>query len=100
MIYFSAIKTLNCHTKIAVNRVYFLRFCTKHLAWFSKYGTELIAALSSTNATKINLVLPEHYSRFPSFSCGGIFRLQSCFALFSLVASPLLPLLAENNNER
>ena len=34
------------------NGVYFLRFCTKCDAWFSKYGIELIVALSSTNATK------------------------------------------------
>ena len=35
-----------------LNRVYFLRFCTKYNTWFSKYRIELIVALSLTNATK------------------------------------------------
>ena len=54
--YLSAIKRLICHTKIEFNRVYFLRFCTKCLALFSKYGFEFIVALSSTNATKTILI--------------------------------------------
>ena len=52
IIYLSAIETLICHTEIEVNRIYFLRFCTKYDD-FLKYGIELIVALSSTNATKI-----------------------------------------------
>ena len=35
------------------NSVYFLRLCTKYDTWFSKYGTAVIAAISSTNATKM-----------------------------------------------
>ena len=35
------------------NRDYFLWFCTKYITCFSKYGIELIVALSLTNATKI-----------------------------------------------
>ena len=37
------------------NRVYFLQFCTKYDAQLSKYGIELIVALSSTNAKKMKL---------------------------------------------
>ena len=53
-IYLSAKETLICHTEIEVDRVCFLPFCTKYGAQFSKYGIELIVALSSTNATKSN----------------------------------------------
>ena len=49
-------ETLNCHTEIEVDRVHFLRFCTKYDTRFSKYGIELIVSLSSTNATKTTAV--------------------------------------------
>ena len=53
IMYLSAIKTLICHTEIGVDRVYFLRFCTKYDIRFSKYGIEHIATLSlPQNATK------------------------------------------------
>ena len=55
IIYLSAFKTLICHTDIDVNRIYFLRFCTKYLTRISKYGIELIVAVSSTRATKMVL---------------------------------------------
>ena len=48
-----ALISVICHTEIEVNRVYFLRFYTKYDTRFSKYGIELIVALSSTKATKI-----------------------------------------------
>ena len=51
-IYFSAIETPICNTEIEVNRVCFLRFCTKYLTWYSKYSIELIVTLSSINTTK------------------------------------------------
>ena len=54
--YLSAIENLICHTEIEVNRLYFLRFCTKYLTLVSKHGIELIVALSSTNATKFTCV--------------------------------------------
>ena len=38
------------------NRIYFLQFCTKYNTQFSKYGIELIVALSSKNATKIAIL--------------------------------------------
>ena len=45
-------ETLFCHTEIEVNKICFLRFCTKYPTRFSKYGIALLVALSSTNATK------------------------------------------------
>ena len=52
MIYLSATEALIFHIEIELNRVYFLRFCTKYDTCFSEYGIELIVALSSTNPTK------------------------------------------------
>ena len=45
----SGIETPKFQREIEFNRVYFLPFCTKYVTWFSKYHTELIVALSSTN---------------------------------------------------
>ena len=50
--YLSAIETHICHAEIKFDKVYFLQFCTKCLARFSKYGIELLVALSWTNASK------------------------------------------------
>ena len=47
-----AIETLVCRREMSINKVYFLRFRTKYDTRFSKYGIELIVALSSTNDTK------------------------------------------------
>ena len=64
IIYMSAIETFICSTEIEVKWVYFLRFCTKYLTRVSKYDTELILALSSTNATKIILF---HFAKHQVF---------------------------------
>ena len=53
IMYLSAIGKVFCPTEIEVDRVCFLRFCTKYDTGFSKYGIELIVALSSTTETKI-----------------------------------------------
>ena len=54
IIYLSAIETLIWYMRNEFNRVYIVRFCTKYDTRFSKYGIELIVALSSTNATKMH----------------------------------------------
>ena len=48
----SVIKTLICHIEIEFNGVYFVWFCTKYDARFSKYRIKLIVILFSTNVTK------------------------------------------------
>ena len=47
-LYKSAIEKIYLSYRNEFNKVYFLRFCTKYDTWFSKYGIELIVALSST----------------------------------------------------
>ena len=54
-----------------VNRIFFLWFYTKYLTWFSKYVIELIVALSLTNATKPNNLLPT--TPPTSVTCGATF---------------------------
>ena len=68
--YLSAIEILICYTKIEVNRVYFLRFCTKYDTCFSKYGLGLIVALSSTNATKVECPKRQNFE-ISKMSIGG-----------------------------
>ena len=53
IIYLSAIGKVICPTEIGVDRVYFLRFCTKYDTGFSKFGNEFMVALSSTTETTI-----------------------------------------------
>ena len=49
---FECIERLICHREIEFDTVYFLRFRTNYATSFSKYHTERIVALSSTNVTK------------------------------------------------
>ena len=53
IMYLRVIETLICHTEIIeVNRVYFLRFCTKTLHAFQNTVLNLLVALSAANTKK------------------------------------------------
>ena len=54
-----AIETLICRREMGLKGFY-----TKYDTQFSKYGTELIVALSSTNATEIDFDLDLHEEDF------------------------------------